>query len=151
LIPSPMMSLARRTQFLSGLGQAIILAIIGVCPIPVMAEDKISAGRRIVADRQLGLCLLCHPDPSPGNAPQADLAPSLADIGDRLTAAEIRARLINPGQYFPGTIMPAYGPAAGLKNVNAAFANRPILAPDQIDDVVAYLVSLKNPVPQVAP
>ena len=100
-------------------------------------------GRAIVASRQVGLCLLCHSAPIPEERFQGDLAPSLAGVGARFTAAELRQRLVDPATANPKTIMPSYYRSEGLERVAPAFRGKTILSEEQIDDVVAYLVTLK--------
>ena len=100
-------------------------------------------GRAIVANRQVGLCLLCHTAPIPEERFQGDLAPELKGVGARLSAAEIRARIVDPSKANPDTIMPAYYKTEGLSRVAPSFQGKTILSAEQIDDVVAYLVTLK--------
>ena len=100
-------------------------------------------GRAIVASRQLGLCLLCHSGPFPEERSQGALAPDLNGIGSRLSEAQIRARIVDPGRFKSQTIMPAYGRSDGLTRVAPAFRGKPILTATQIEDVVAFLVTLK--------
>ena len=102
-------------------------------------------GRAIVANRQLGLCLLCHSAPIPEERFQGNLAPSLAGAGSRWTAAQLRQRVADPGSLNAATIMPAYAATTGLVRVPAALAGKPLLTDAQIDDVVAYLQTLRTP------
>ena len=102
-------------------------------------------GRAIVANRQLGLCLLCHSAPIPEERFQGNLAPSLAGAGSRWTAAQLRQRVADPASLNPATIMPAYAATTGLVRVPAALAGKPLLTDAQIDDVVAYLQTLGAP------
>jgi len=100
-------------------------------------------GRQIVANRQVGMCLLCHAAPIPEERFQGDLAPDLKGVGTRLSEAEIRARIVDPGNSNPDTIMPAYYRTEGLMRVASPYRGKTILSAEQIDDVVAYLVTLK--------
>ena len=106
------------------------------------AKGDPSRGRAIVANRQVGLCLLCHTGPFPEERFQGNLAPDLRESA-RLTEAEIRLRLVDPARVNPQTIMPAYYRADGLANVAPAYRAKTILSAEQIEDVVAYLVTLK--------
>ena len=101
-------------------------------------------GRAIVANRQVGLCLLCHSGPFPEERFQGDLAPDLRGVGARLSEAQIRARIVDPSRAKPDTIMPAYYRTEGLSRVAAAFQGKTILSAEQIEDVVAYLVTLQQ-------
>jgi sulfur-oxidizing protein SoxX len=115
-------------------------------PIPASltgSKGDPARGRAIVASRQVGLCLLCHSGPFPEERFQGDLAPDLKGVGARLSEGAIRARIVDPGRFNPDTIMPAYYKTEGLARVAAAFRGKTILGAEQIEDVVAYLSSLK--------
>jgi sulfur-oxidizing protein SoxX len=112
-------------------------------PLTGLAGDA-ARGRAIVANRQLGLCLLCHGAPIPEERFQGDLAPNLAGAGTRWSAGQLRLRLVEPQRLVPGTIMPAYHRTAGLHQVGTAWRGKPLLDAQQIEDVVAYLSSLKE-------
>ncbi len=100
-------------------------------------------GRAIVASRQQGLCLLCHSGPIPEERFQGNLAPSLDGAGKRLTAAQLRLRLADSRLLNPDSIMPPYHDARGLVQVGRAFDGQPILTAQQLEDVVAWLVTLQ--------
>ena len=100
-------------------------------------------GRAIVANRQVGLCLLCHSGPFPEERFQGNLAPDLRGIGSRMTGEQIRQRLVDPARFNPDTIMPAYYRSEGLNRVAPSLRGKTIFTREQIDDVVAYLVTLK--------
>jgi len=106
------------------------------------AKGDPARGRAIVANRQVGLCLLCHTGPFPEERFQGNLAPDLREAA-RLTEAEIRLRLVDPARVNPQTIMPAYYRSDGLTRVAPAYRGKPVLTAEQIEDVVAYLLSLK--------
>jgi L-cysteine S-thiosulfotransferase len=106
------------------------------------AKGDPARGRAIVANRQVGLCLLCHSGPFPEERFQGDLAPDLSSAA-RLTEGQIRLRIVDPRRVNPETIMPAYYRAEGLTRVAPSFRGKTILTAEQIEDVVAYLVSLK--------
>jgi sulfur-oxidizing protein SoxX len=111
----------------------------------VLAADKgdPARGRAIVADRQVGLCLLCHSGPFPEERFQGDIAPSLAGAGARWSADELRMRIVDPSRLNPKTIMPSYYKTEGLERVAPAYRGKTILTEQQIEDVVAYLATLK--------
>jgi L-cysteine S-thiosulfotransferase len=107
------------------------------------AKGDPARGRAIVANRQVGLCLLCHSGPFPEERFQGNLAPDLRGVGARLSEGEIRMRLIDPARANPQTIMPAYFKTDGLARVAPSYKDKPVLSAEQIEDVVAYLVTLK--------
>lgn len=101
-------------------------------------------GRAIVVDRRVGLCLLCHSGPFPEQRLHGDLAPDLAGIGSRLSRGQLRLRLIDSPRLKPDTIMPSYYRTQGLARVAAAYAGKPILTAQQIEDAVAFLATLQE-------
>jgi sulfur-oxidizing protein SoxX len=114
-------------------------------PQPLTAAPGDAArGRSIVANRQVGLCLLCHTGPFPEERFQGNLAPDLAGTGARWSEGQLRLRIVDAGRLNPATIMPSYYRIGGLTQVNAAWQAKPILAAQQIEDVVAFLLTLRN-------
>ncbi|WP_375454406.1 sulfur oxidation c-type cytochrome SoxX [uncultured Methylobacterium sp.] len=101
-------------------------------------------GRAIVGDRTRGLCLLCHAGPFPEVRFQGNLGPDLSGVGARRSAGELRLRLVDGRRLDPETIMPAYYSLDGLARVGTAWQGRPILEPDAIEDVVAFLTTLRD-------
>jgi sulfur-oxidizing protein SoxX len=101
-------------------------------------------GRAIVVNRQKGLCLLCHSGPFAEERFQGDLAPSLAGSGRRWSEGQIRLRLVDPRRVNAQTIMPSYYRTEGLNRVGTAWQDRPILTAAEIEDVVAFLLTLKE-------
>jgi L-cysteine S-thiosulfotransferase len=115
--------------------------------IPKPLADKpgdAARGRAIVANRSVGLCLLCHSGPIPEERFQGDLAPSLAGAGGRWSVAQLRLRIVDGSRLNPDTIMPPYYRATGLQRVAKPFEGKTILTAEQIEDVVAYLATLKD-------
>lgn len=102
-------------------------------------------GRAIVVDRQTGLCLLCHSGPFPEARQQGDLAPSLAGAGARNTPGRLRLRIVDSRRLNPATLMPSYYRTEGLHQVGGAWRGKPVLTAQEIEDVVAFLTTLKTP------
>jgi sulfur-oxidizing protein SoxX len=101
-------------------------------------------GRAIVVNRRIGLCLLCHSGPFPEEKLQGNLAPDLAGTGARWSAGQLRLRLVDASRLNPDTIMPPYYRVGGLDRVAPALRGKPILSAQQIEDVVAFLVTLRE-------
>ncbi|MBA3597094.1 MAG: sulfur oxidation c-type cytochrome SoxX [Methylibium sp.] len=112
---------------------------------PLTAQPGNAArGRAIVTDRRTGLCLLCHSGPFPEEAFQGTLAPPLDGAGSRLSAGQLRLRLVDSRRLDPDSLMPAYHRSEGLARVGAAWQGRPLLDAQQIEDVVAFLLTLRR-------
>jgi len=101
-------------------------------------------GRAIVANRQVGLCLLCHTGPFPEQKFQGTLAPDLSGVGSRASEGQLRLRIVDASRINPQTIMPPYYRITDLYRVAPAFRGKPLLDAEHIEDVVAYLATLRN-------
>jgi L-cysteine S-thiosulfotransferase len=114
-------------------------------PAPLTGTKGDAArGRAIVVNRQVGLCLLCHAGPFPEERLQGNLSPDLRGAGKRWNEGQLRLRIVDASRLNPATIMPAYYRIDRLHRVAAAFRGKPILTAEQIEDVVAYLVTLRD-------
>jgi len=100
-------------------------------------------GRALVLSRQTGLCILCHNGPFPEEYFQGNLAPELGQSASRLTAWQLRAHLVAPQRFNPDTIMPSYLNSDGLIKVAGQYRGKSILAEQDIEDIVAFLLTLK--------
>src|SRR5579871_195164 len=117
-------------------GDAIPASLTGAPGDPVR-------GKAIVASRQTGLCLLCHSAPLPEEKFQGTIGPDLKGVASRNTEGELRLRIVDPRRLNPDTIMPAYYRVDGLIRVAPAFRGKTVLTAEQIEDVVAFLMTLK--------
>jgi sulfur-oxidizing protein SoxX len=100
-------------------------------------------GRAIVVRRE-STCLLCHSGPFPDERFQGDLSPSLKGTGARWSEGELRLRMVDASRLNPATIMPSFYRVDGLNRVARAWQGKPILSAEQIEDVVAYLTTLRD-------
>jgi L-cysteine S-thiosulfotransferase len=100
-------------------------------------------GRTLVLERT-NTCILCHSGPFPEEKFQGDLAPNLAGSGGRWKVAQLRLRLVDASRLNPGTIMPSYYRVDGLDRVAPNWRDKPILSAEQIEDIVAYLATLRE-------
>jgi sulfur-oxidizing protein SoxX len=134
------LSLAQTREPLSAyvvVGDAIPLPLNGL-------GGDVQRGRAIVASRQRGLCLLCHSGPFPEETFQGNLAPDLQGAGKRWSAAQLRLRLVDSRRINPDSIMPAYHRTEGLTRVGAVWQDQPLMSAQQIEDVLAYLMTLRD-------
>ena len=100
-------------------------------------------GRALVLDRS-NTCILCHTGPLPEAKFQGDLAPDLAGAGKRWSRGQLRLRLVDASRLNAATIMPSYYRVKGLTRVGPAWRDKPILSAEQIEDMVAYLATLRE-------
>jgi L-cysteine S-thiosulfotransferase len=107
------------------------------------APGDAARGRALVAERS-STCILCHSAPLPEVRFQGDLAPNLAGAGSRWNVPQLRLRLVDAARLNPATIMPPYYRTDGLERVGRTWQGKPILSAEQIEDIVAYLASLRD-------
>jgi sulfur-oxidizing protein SoxX len=126
-----------------GLGS---IAVVGdAIPAPLTGTKGDAArGRAVVVNRQVGLCLLCHSGPFPEERFQGNLAPDLNGAGARWSEGQLRLRIVDSNRLNPDTIMPSYYRIDGLTRVAPPFASKPVLTAEQIEDVVAFLMTLRD-------
>ena len=101
-------------------------------------------GRKVAIDRRKGNCLACHVMPIPDQPFHGQVGPDLAGVGSRYDAGELRLRVVNPKFVNPDTIMPAFYRADGFHRVLKGFEGESVLTAQEVEDVVAYLATLKE-------
>jgi sulfur-oxidizing protein SoxX len=111
-------------------------------PLDGAAGDA-QRGRQVVIDANRGNCAVCHVMPISEVPAFGNVGPPLAGVGIRLTEAQLRLRVVDARRIDPRSIMPPYHRMEGLHRVARQYRGRPILAAQEIEDVVAYLGSLK--------
>ncbi len=121
----------------------VVVALLVAWTGAASAAGDARRGEAIVRDRAVGMCLLCHSGPFPDERFQGNLAPSLAGAGSRWTPEQLRARIEDSRRFSAGSIMPAYARRDGFVRPGKAYEGRPILDAAQIDDVVAFLETLR--------
>jgi sulfur-oxidizing protein SoxX len=125
------------------LGGALSVALVAGAAASVPGGGDAARGEAIVANRALSQCTLCHPAPGVPAHLRGNLAPDLAGVGARYARDALRERVLHPERFNPDTVMPSYGRTEGLKRVAPAFRGKPLLDARQIDDVIAYLATLR--------
>lgn len=118
-------------------GDAIPLSLTG-------SPGDAARGRAIVGNRQVGLCLLCHSGPFPEERFQGELAPDLRGAGSRWDEGQLRLRIVDSNHLNPASIMPPYYRVDGLQRVAPNFRGRTVLSAGQIEDVLAFLKTLRD-------
>ena len=120
-------------------------AIVGdAIPEPLTnARGEVERGRALVVERST-TCILCHSGPFPEQKFQGDLAPDLAGTGRRWSEGQIRLRLVDASRLNAATTMPSYYRVEGLQRVGTPWRGKPVLSAEQIEDIVAYLVTLRD-------
>ena len=112
-------------------------------PLCGLAGDP-ARGRALAADSHAGNCLACHQMPIPNEPFHGTVGPPLNAVGTRYTAAQIRLRVVDEQQINPMTIMPGFYRDPKLANrVASNYWGKTFLSAQQVEDLVAYLVSLK--------
>ena len=101
-------------------------------------------GKTAVLSRDGGNCFLCHTVPDAGETPLGNIGPPLAGVGSRVSAAQMRLRLVDSTLLNRESVMPAYYRIDGFNHVAPAYAGKPLLTAQQIEDVIAYLMTLRD-------
>jgi sulfur-oxidizing protein SoxX len=109
----------------------------------ITARGDVARGRALIVERS-STCILCHSGPFPEQKFQGDLAPSLAGSGSRWSEGQLRLRLVDASRLNAATIMPSYYRIDGLHRVGTLWRGKPVLSAEQIEDIVAYLVTLRE-------
>jgi L-cysteine S-thiosulfotransferase len=123
------------------------LLMASVC-VNAYAQSESSAtqaaqGAAIVANRTVGLCVLCHTVPGVPVTQSGTIGPSLSGVGSRWSAEQLREHLMTPERFNPNTVMPSVSRVEGFVRLAPARRGQALLTEAQIDAVVAYLVTLK--------
>ena len=100
-------------------------------------------GKKLAINRKKGNCLACHVMPIPKEQFHGEVGPDISDVGSHFTEAQLRLRLVDAKALNPDTIMPAFL-KAGTHDVLKKFDGKTILSPQDIEDIIAYLVTLKE-------
>jgi L-cysteine S-thiosulfotransferase len=132
----PCAAFAQTLQNFVVVGDAIPVSLTG-------APGDATRGRALVVERS-STCILCHNGPFPEQKFQGDLAPNLAGVGSRWSEGQLRLRLVDASRLNATTIMPSYYRVDGLDRVGPVWRGKPILSAEQIENIVAYLMTLRE-------
>ena len=136
LLALPGFTAAQELRSYAVIGDAIPQSLTGTA-------GDVARGRALVVERS-STCILCHSGPFPEQKFQGDLAPDLSGSGKRWSEGQLRLRLVDASRLNAETIMPAYYRTSGLNRVGPAWRGKPILSAEQIEDILAYLVTLRE-------
>lgn len=126
-------------------GVAAYVVEAGAIPAPLAAPGDVARGRAIVGNREQSSCILCHA--VAGEKVSGNIGPPLAGVGARLSVAQLRLRIVDSTRINPQTTMPAYYRTEGLTQVAAAYRGKPVLNAQEVEDVVAWLATLREAAP----
>jgi L-cysteine S-thiosulfotransferase len=128
-----------------------LLAVLGACASPRAPVDAMdmplapagdaARGREVFASREGGHCILCHA--APGVEASGNVGPSLAGVGSRLAPAQIRLRIVDITRVNPDAAMPSFHRTEGLVRVTGSRVGQPALDGQQVEDLVAFLSTLR--------
>jgi len=111
-----------------------------------------AAGKEIMVSRGKGNCIACHQVTALEEYPfHGEVGPTLDGVGEYRNAAELRGIVANAKMTYDGTIMPAFYRTSGFIRPGNAFTGKaaegelsPLLTAQEIEDVVAYLLTLTD-------
>ena len=112
-------------------------------PDPLAQPGDPARGRALIVARASANCVLCHAVPEPAVRFSGNVGPSLEGVGGRLSEAQLRLRVADNLRVNPDSVMPSYYRTDGLDRVANAYAGRPILTAQELEDVVAWLTTLR--------
>lgn len=115
--------------------------------LPMALEGRVGdpqAGQIVFSDRDQGHCVLCHQVEGLAAEFQGNIGPDLTLVSDRLDEGQIRLRIVDYELIRPETLMPSYYRLHDLNQVEDRYKAQTILTAQQIEDLVAYLATLKH-------
>ncbi|GAB4347071.1 MAG: sulfur oxidation c-type cytochrome SoxX [Gammaproteobacteria bacterium] len=130
----------------AGAGESMVKYTVSGNAIPQSLTGKPGdpkKGKALVIARKKGNCLACHMMPIPEEADHGQIGPALYGVANRMTPAEMRLRIVDPKVINPNTAMPSFYKTKGLHRVLKKFQGKPILTAQEVEDIVAYLSTLK--------
>ena len=130
----------------SGAGALAAFTVVGDA-IPTALDGRTgdaSRGLALIGERRLGNCLICHSLSKSDEPFQGEIGPALDGVGQRLSAGQIRLRIVDASRLNPATPMPPFYRVDGLVDVASEYKGRPVLDAQQIEDIVTYLTTLKD-------
>ena len=112
-------------------------------PLTAQAGDPVK-GREVAINRKKGNCLACHIMPIPEQSFHGEVGPDLNGVGSRYEIGELRLRVVDPKVLNADTMMPAFYRIDGFHRVGKKFQGKTILEPQEVEDLLAYLMTLQE-------
>lgn len=138
VLPIALLALAVSSAGIAGADEA-------AWPSPLTDQPGDAArGLALVRDSSLASCLICHSIDALPDRDQGELGPPLDGVAEYLEAGQFRQRIMDARKVSPGTIMPPYYSTEGLFRVGAEWVGQTIYSAQDVEDVVAYLLTLKD-------
>lgn len=109
-------------------------------------------GRKIASTKSMGNCITCHQVSALSKVQwHGEIGPSLDGVGSRWSEDELRGIVANAKKMFPGSMMPSFYKVDGFIRPGEGYTGKaakppiePVLTAQQIEDVVAFLMTLKE-------
>ncbi len=129
---------------LEPVGKVEFVVVGDTIPSPLgAAKGDAVRGRALIVERDAANCVLCHAVTDAAVRYSGNVGPSLDGVASRLTVAQLRLRIADNLRVNPASIMPGYYRTEGLDRVANAYRGKPILDAAQVEDIVAYLATLR--------
>lgn len=115
------------------------------------AAGDAAVGAQQYSDRTLGNCAACHVNADQPDVPfQGNIGPALDGAATRWSEAQLRGIVSDAKHTFPGSMMPSFYKVTGFIRPGIEFTSKPadeplppIMNAEQIENMVAYLLTLK--------
>lgn len=101
-------------------------------------------GRALAWARDRGNCVACHVIPAPDMVTHGSIGPPLKGLADRQSEGQIRARIVDARAFNAAALMPSYHRTEGLKRVAKPLEGRPVLSAQEVEDMVAFMLTLRE-------
>ncbi|MEO9827620.1 MAG: sulfur oxidation c-type cytochrome SoxX [Paracoccaceae bacterium] len=130
-----------------------VVFVDGAVDVSLSGVDGDPATGAEIMNKGAGNCIACHQVSDLAHLPfQGEIGPPLDGVGDRWSEAELRGIVANAKVMFEDSMMPSFYRTEGFVRLGDAYTGKahgdtevqPLLAAQDVEDVVAYLVTLKE-------
>ena len=147
VIPALFLTMGAAPMQEAAAAELVKFTIVGGDKIPASLTGKpgdAANGRKVAINRKLGNCLACHTLPAPEQQFHGVIGPDLRGVASRFSQGELRLRIVNSKILNPESFMPAFYRNTGLTRVLKKWKGKTILKAQQVEDVLAYMATLKE-------